>query len=100
VQRNIIMTEARIFSGQYPSRYGESRGHLKATRSSSTVTHFSPKTDVRAPRDNLHLSSAGRGPAELARIRVIHDGRSDGVDAVLDRKTGIHTKESDQQTEI
>jgi len=54
-QRNIVMNGSPHLPGNIRQWYGDSRGHWEGNTLVIDVTNFSPKTDFRGSRENLHL---------------------------------------------
>jgi hypothetical protein len=54
-QRNIVMNGSPHLPGNIRQWFGDSRGHWEGDTLVIDVTNFSPKTDYRGARENLHL---------------------------------------------
>jgi hypothetical protein len=54
-QRNIVMNGSPHLPADIRQWYGDSRGHWEGNTLVVDVTNFSPKTDYRGSRQNLHL---------------------------------------------
>jgi len=54
-QRNIVMNGSPHLPSNIRQWYGDSRGHWEGNTLVIDVTNFSPKTDFRGSRENLHL---------------------------------------------
>jgi hypothetical protein len=54
-QRNIVMNGSPHLPANIRQWYGDSRGHWEGDTLVIDVTNFSPKTDYRGSRQNLHL---------------------------------------------
>src|SRR2546423_1995825 len=54
-QRNIVMNGSPHLPPNIRQWYGDSRGHWEGNSLVIDVTNFSPKTDFRGSRENLHL---------------------------------------------
>jgi hypothetical protein len=54
-QRNIVMNGSPHLPSNIRQWYGDSRGHWEGNTLVIDVTNFSPKTDFRGARENLHL---------------------------------------------
>ena len=54
-QRSIVMNGSPHLPGNIRQWYGDSRGHWEGNTLVIDVTNFSPKTDYRGSRENLHL---------------------------------------------
>jgi hypothetical protein len=54
-QRNIVMNGSPHLPAHIRQWYGDSRGHWEGTTLVIDVTNFSPKTDYKESRENLHL---------------------------------------------
>jgi|HubBroStandDraft_6_1064221.scaffolds.fasta_scaffold164465_2 hypothetical protein len=54
-QRSIVMNGSPHLPGSIRQWYGDSRGHWEGNTLVIDVTNFSPKTDYRGSRENLHL---------------------------------------------
>jgi hypothetical protein len=74
-QRNIVMDGSPHLPSNVRQWYGDSRGHWEGNTLVIDVTNFSPKTDYRGSRENLHLVERWRrtGPATLEYIAIIED---------------------------
>ena len=74
-QRNIVMNGSPHLRGDIRQWYGNSRGHWEGNTLVVDVTNFSPKTDFRGSRENLHLVErwTRTGPATLEYAVTIED---------------------------
>jgi len=74
-QRNIVMDGSSHLPSNIRQWYGDSRGHWEGNTLVIDVTNFSPKTDFRGARENLHLVErwTRTGPAELEYELTIED---------------------------
>jgi hypothetical protein len=74
-QRNIVMDGSPHLPSNIRQWYGDSRGHWEGNTLVIDVTNFSPKTDFRGSRENLHLVErwTRTGPAELEYELTIED---------------------------
>jgi hypothetical protein len=54
-QRNIVMNASPHLADNIRQWFGDSRGHFEGDTLVIDVTNFSPKTDYRGSRENLHL---------------------------------------------
>jgi hypothetical protein len=54
-QRNIVMNGSPHLPANIRQWFGDSRGHWEGNTLVVDVTNFSPKTDYRGSRENLHL---------------------------------------------
>jgi hypothetical protein len=54
-QRSIVMNGSPHLPANIRQWYGDSRGHWEGNSLVIDVTNFSPKTDYRGSRENLHL---------------------------------------------
>jgi hypothetical protein len=54
-QRNIVMDGSPHLPGNIRQWFGDSRGHWESNTLVIDVTNFSPKSDYRGSRENLHL---------------------------------------------
>jgi hypothetical protein len=54
-QRNVVMNGSPHLPDSVRQWYGDSRGHWEGNSLVVDVTNFSPKTDFRGARENLHL---------------------------------------------
>ena len=92
-QRNIVMNGSPHLPASIRQWFGDSRGHWEGDTLVIDVTNFSPKTDYRGSRENLHLVErwTRTGPTTLEYV-VDHRG-SDRVDAAMDRQAGVHQAE-------
>ena len=66
-QRNIVMNGSPHLPANIRQWFGDSRGHWEGNTLVIDVTNFSPKTDYRGSRENLHLVErwTRTGPATL-----------------------------------
>src|SRR6516225_2298054 len=74
-QRNIVMNGSPHLPANIRQWYGDSRGHWEGDTLVIDVTNFSPKTDYRGSRENLHLVErwTRTGPNTLAYEVTIED---------------------------
>jgi hypothetical protein len=74
-QRNIVMNGAPHLPANIRQWFGDSRGHWEGDTLVIDVTNFSPKTDYRGARENLHLVErwTRTGPASLEYVVTIED---------------------------
>jgi hypothetical protein len=74
-QRNIVMNGSPHLPADIRQWYGDSRGHWEGDTLVVDVTNFSPKTDYRGSRENLHLVErwTRTGPASLEYVVTIED---------------------------
>ncbi len=74
-QRNIVMNGSPHLPASIRQWYGDSRGHWEGDTLVIDVTNFSPKTDYRGSRENLHLVERWRrtGPESLEYVVTIED---------------------------
>ena len=74
-QRNIVMNGSPHLPANIRQWYGNSRGHWEGNTLVIDVTNFSPKTDFRASRENLHLVErwTRTGPTTLEYEVTIED---------------------------
>jgi len=74
-QRNIVMNASAHLPANIRQWYGDSRGHWEGGTLVIDVTNFSPKTDFRGSRENLHLVErwTRTGPATLEYAVTIED---------------------------
>src|SRR5215468_2995725 len=74
-QRNIVMNGSAHLPANIRQWYGDSRGHWEGDTLVIDVTNFSPKTDYRGSRENLHLVErwTRTGPRTLAYEVTIED---------------------------
>jgi hypothetical protein len=74
-QRNIVMDRRPHLPAGIHQWYGDSRGHWEGDTLVVDVTNFSPKTDFRGSRENLHLVErwTRTGPESLAYEVTIED---------------------------
>jgi hypothetical protein len=74
-QRNIVMNGSPHLPANIRQWYGDSRGHWEGNTLVIDVTNFSPKTDYRGSRENLHLVErwTRTGPATLEYVVTIED---------------------------
>ena len=92
-QRSIVMNGSPHLPASIRQWFGDSRGRWEGDTLVIDVTNFSPKTDYRGSRENLHLVERWtRTGADHARLCRDHR-RSDRVDAALDRQAGVHQAE-------
>jgi hypothetical protein len=74
-QRNIVMDGSPHLPANIRQWYGDSRGHWEGDTLVIDVTNFSPKTDYRGSRANLHLVDrwTRTGPTSLEYVVTIED---------------------------
>jgi len=74
-QRNIVMDGSPHLPANIRQWYGDSRGHWEGNTLVIDVTNFSPKTDLRGSRENLHLIErwTRTGPTTLEYVVTIED---------------------------
>jgi hypothetical protein len=74
-QRNIVMNGSPHLPANIRQWYGDSRGHWEGDTLVIDVTNFSPKTDFRGSRENLHLVErwTRTGPNKLDYAVTIED---------------------------
>jgi len=74
-QRNIVMNGSPHLPAHIRQWFGDSRGHWEGDTLVVDVTNFSPKTDYRGSRENLHLIERWRrtGPTALEYRATIED---------------------------
>ena len=74
-QRNIVMNGSPHLPANIRQWFGDSRGHWEGNTLVIDVTNFSPKTDYRGSRENLHLVErwTRTGPATLEYAVTIDD---------------------------
>jgi len=74
-QRNIVMNGSPHLPADIRQWFGDSRGHWEGDTLVIDVTNFSPKTDYRGSRENLHLVErwTRTGPATLEYAVTIED---------------------------
>jgi len=74
-QRNIVMNGSPHLPSNIRQWYGDSRGHWEGNTLVIDVTNFSPKTDFRGSRENLHLVErwTRASPTELDYELTIED---------------------------
>jgi len=74
-QRNIVMNGSPHLPANIRQWYGDSRGHWEGNTLVVDVTNFSPKTDFRGSRENLHLVErwTRTGPNTLEYAVTIED---------------------------
>jgi hypothetical protein len=74
-QRNIVMNGSPHLPVHIRQWFGDSRGHWEGNTLVIDVTNFSPKTDYRGSRENLHLVErwTRTGPTTLEYVVTIDD---------------------------
>ena len=74
-QRNIVMNGSPHLPATIRQWYGDLRGHWEGNTLVIDVTNFSPKTDFRGSRENLHLVErwTRTGPNKLDYAVTIED---------------------------
>jgi hypothetical protein len=74
-QRNIVMNGSPHLPAHIRQWFGDSRGHWEGRSLVVDVTNFSPKTDYRGSRENLHLVErwTRTGPQTLDYVVTIED---------------------------
>jgi hypothetical protein len=98
-QRNIVMDGSPHLPAHIRQWFGDSRGHWDGDTLVIDVTNFSPKTDYRGSRENLHLVErwTRTGPTSLEYVVTIEDH------TVWTRPWTVKqefTRQSDQQDRI
>jgi hypothetical protein len=74
-QRNIVMNGSPHLPPSIRQWFGDSRGHWEGNTLVIDVTNFSPKTDFRGSRENLHLVErwTRKGPNTLEYVVTVED---------------------------
>jgi hypothetical protein len=74
-QRNIVMNGSPHLPASIRQWFGDSRGHWEGDTLVVDVTNFSPKTDYRGSRENLHLVErwTRTGPNTLEYVVTVED---------------------------
>jgi hypothetical protein len=74
-QRNIVMDASPHLPANIRQWFGDSRGHWEGDTLVVDVTNFSPKTDYRGSRENLHLIErwTRTSPTTLEYVVIIED---------------------------
>jgi hypothetical protein len=74
-QRNIVMNGSPHLPASIRQWFGDSRGHWEGDTLVIDVTNFSPKTDYRGSRENLHLIErwTRTGPVTLEYVAIMED---------------------------
>ncbi len=74
-QRNIVMDRSPHLPANVRQWFGDSRGHWEGDTLVIDVTNFSPKTDYRGSRENLHLIErwTRTSPTSLEYVVTIED---------------------------
>jgi hypothetical protein len=74
-QRSIVMDGSPHLPAGIRQWFGDSRGHWEGNTLVIDVTNFSPKTDYRGSRENLHLVErwTRTGPMTLEYVAIIED---------------------------
>jgi hypothetical protein len=74
-QRNIVMNGSPHLPASIRQWFGDSRGHWEGDTLVIDVTNFSPKTDYRGARENLHLMErwTRTSPTSLEYVVTIED---------------------------
>jgi hypothetical protein len=74
-QRSIVMNGSPHLPANIRQWFGDSRGHWEGDTLVIDVTNFSPKTDYRGSRENLHLIErwTRTGPTTLEYVATIDD---------------------------
>jgi hypothetical protein len=98
-QRNIVMNGSPHLPPNIRQWFGDSRGHWEGNTLVIDVTNFSPKTDYRGARENLHLVErwTRTGPTSLEYVVTIEDP------TVWTRSWTVKqdfTKQSDQENRL
>ena len=98
-QRNIVMNGSPHLPASIRQWYGDSRGHWEGDTLVVDVTNFSPKSDYRGARENLHLVErwTRTGPTSLEYVVTVEDSR------VWTRPWTVKqefTKQSDEENRI
>jgi len=98
-QRNIVMNGSPHLPANIRQWFGDSRGHWEGKTLVIDVTNFSPKTDYRGSRENLHLIErwTRTGPTSLEYVVTIEDPT---VWAKAWTVKQEFTKQSDQQNRV
>jgi hypothetical protein len=98
-QRNIVMDGSPHLPPHVRQWYGDSRGHWEGNTLVIDVTNFSPKTDFRGSRENLHVVErwTRTGPAELQYELTIDDPTVWARPWTLKRE---FTRQSEQENRI
>jgi hypothetical protein len=98
-QRNIIMNGTPHLPANIRQWYGDSRGHWEGNTLVIDVTNFSPKTDFRGSRENLHVVErwTRTGPTELEYEITMDDPTVWARPWTIKRE---FTRESEQENKI
>jgi hypothetical protein len=74
-QRNIVMNGSPHLPSSIRQWFGDSRGHWEGNTLVIDVSNFSPKTDFRGSRENLHLAErwTRTGPNTLEYVVTVED---------------------------
>ncbi len=74
-QRNIVMNGSPHLPPSIRQWFGDSRGHWEGNTLVIDVSNFSPKTDFRGSRENLHLVErwTRKGPTTLEYVVTVED---------------------------
>jgi hypothetical protein len=74
-QRNIVMNQTPHLPANISQWYGDSRGHWEGDTLVLDVTNFTPKTDYRGSRENLHMIErwTRTGPNSLEYLVTVAD---------------------------
>jgi hypothetical protein len=98
-QRNVVMNGSPHLPPSIRQWFGDSRGHWEGNTLVIDVSNFSPKTDFRGSRENLHLVErwTRKGPTTLEYVVTVEDP------TVWTRPWTVKqefTKQSDQENRI
>jgi len=74
-QRNVVMNGSPHLPSSIRQWFGDSRGHWEGNTLVIDVSNFSPKTDFRGSRENLHLVErwTRKGPTTLEYVVTVED---------------------------
>jgi hypothetical protein len=74
-QRNVVMNGSPHLPPSIRQWFGDSRGHWEGNTLVIDVSNFSPKTDFRGSRENLHLVErwTRKGPTTLEYVVTVED---------------------------
>ena len=92
-QRNIVMNGSPHLPADIRQWFGDSRGHWEGNTLVIDVTNFSPKTDYRGSRENLHLVErwTRTAPDTLEYVATIEDPTV--WTQAVDRQAGVQEAE-------
>ena len=98
-QRNVVMNGSPHLPPSIRQWFGDSRGHWEGNTLVIDVSNFSPKTDFRGSRENLHLVErwTRKGPTTLEYVVTVEDP------TVWTRPWNVKqefTKQSEQENKI